>query len=295
MKVKKLITVIITAMFWNPAQGQVLNKQDALLISYNIGFGGLAAGVGAIINKPKNVKWHKAFVRSLWQGAIGGSLNYAGKRMNNLIVRNQAAAFGWPAKIIHAAGSSIVYSAALNKEFLKYWSIDYGPARFDISLKDKPACRVRLMPGSIISFINVSYYGKLDIAMSLSCGNVAFRRKNYTTSGNYTIEGLAFNHAFMYVNSIDKYATVAHEINHLLQFREYLVGNTYFEPWAAKVKKSKIGSWTNRYIYIDMFYFNGMYMLEELRDNDEPKCYYSNFYEFEAERLANDKYVHRCR
>ena len=37
--------------------------QERTLFAYNIGFGGITFSIGAIINKPKEVNWKRAFTR----------------------------------------------------------------------------------------------------------------------------------------------------------------------------------------------------------------------------------------
>ncbi len=142
-------------------------RQDFSLMAYNVGFGALTAGVGAVINKPKGTKWHRQFIKGVWQGAIGGSLQYAGKKINYQINTRKNAAYGWPAKLVHAAGSSITQSAALNRPFLHDWNIDFGPARFDFSIGDKSAFRVRFLPGFLYAMV-APFYGKFDVKTHLA-------------------------------------------------------------------------------------------------------------------------------
>ena len=54
--------------------------QEQTVFFYNVAFGGITSGIGAIINKPKEVNWKKAFLKGFWQGDIGGLLNYTGKK-----------------------------------------------------------------------------------------------------------------------------------------------------------------------------------------------------------------------
>lgn len=54
--------------------------QERTVFVYNAAFGGITSGIGGIINRPKEVNWKKAFLKGLWQGGIGGLLNYTGKK-----------------------------------------------------------------------------------------------------------------------------------------------------------------------------------------------------------------------
>src|SRR4051812_38961254 len=73
--------------------------QERKVVVYNIGFGGLTAGIGSIINTPKGENWKKNFVRSFWQGCVGGTLHYTGKKTVFLINKNESLAMAWPAKL----------------------------------------------------------------------------------------------------------------------------------------------------------------------------------------------------
>ena len=77
----------------------------------------VTSGIGAIINKPKNTNWKHAFVHGAWQGSVGGLLNYTAKKSLYFINKKQNDAYAFPAKILHAAGSSIIENAALYNKF----------------------------------------------------------------------------------------------------------------------------------------------------------------------------------
>lgn len=55
-------------------------QQERTVFLYNLGFGGITAGIGAVINKPKDVNWKNAILKGFWQGSVGGVLNYAGRK-----------------------------------------------------------------------------------------------------------------------------------------------------------------------------------------------------------------------
>ncbi len=112
------------------AMGQQHHQQTKLFI-YNLSFGAAIGSVGAVINKPYEQNWKSAFLRGFWQGSIGGTLNFIGKKTIYLVNEHESLAYAWPAKIIHDAGTSIIENAAKNKPFLQNWNMNIGPARFD--------------------------------------------------------------------------------------------------------------------------------------------------------------------
>ena len=149
-------------------------RQEATMFLYNTCFGGITSGIGAVINKPKDVNWKQAFIKGAWQGSIGGALNYSSKKVLYLVNKEQQVAYGLSAKVLHSAGTSIIENASLGEPFLQNWSIDYGPVRFDFSLNGVRKFNARFLPISVYSVIKASKYNRLDLKTTLLSGNIAF-------------------------------------------------------------------------------------------------------------------------
>lgn len=266
--------------------------QEATVLLYNVGFGGVASGIGALINKPKTAKWHQAFVKGFWQGSLGGFVNYSSKKALHWIYLKQSTFYALPATILNAAGYSIIESAAMNRPFLQHWSIDYGPARIDFSTRDRSDLKIRLLPGAIYSLIDISRYGTLDLKTSLLSGSFAFStdKSIYLSDSAMAFEGLSSGRAFIYNRSNDyrdKYQIIAHEMVHGYQYREYQIFNSWLSPLGEIVRPRVLRTVFSRYIYLDVPYFSMFYSLY----GQDPDHYFSNFYEFEAERFSTNKYV----
>jgi hypothetical protein len=259
-------------------------QQEQKVLLYNIGFGGLSAGLGSIFNTPKGQNWKKSFIKGFWQGCIGGSLHYTGKKTVYLINKNQNLAAAWPAKLQHAAGSSIIENAALRKPFLKNWNFDLGPVRLDYAI-DGGKLRARFLTVSIYACIAGFSHGQLDSKASVFTGTFVFENSNLI-SAHYA--GISYGRAISYYNDFDKYHTIAHELIHVYQFSEYLNFNTWIYPLTNHVKSEKIKHVFENYIYMDVPYFVLFYALEG-RHSDY--YYYRNFYEFEAERFSTNAFV----
>ena len=269
--------------------------QEQTVFVYNVAFGGITSGIGAIINKPKEVNWKKAFLKGFWQGDIGGLLNYSGKKALYLVNRNQKDIYAWPAKLLHAAGSSIMENAALNTPFLQNWNIDYGLVRFDFSFGTQRKFKVRLLPEAVVTTIIAVKYGKFDLGTSLRTGEIIFKDDKVLDLPNGPLaSGVTFGRVIVYVDTPQSYYTkdriLSHEIVHRYQYNEYQVFNTWLNPVARKIKSKSLHSIFSKYVYLDIPYFFVPYYINGRHADPH---YYRNFYEFEADRFATNTYVPR--
>jgi hypothetical protein len=266
--------------------------QEREVLLYNIGFGGITAGIGAVINKPKNINWKKAFVKAFWQGSIGGCINYAGKKTLYQINKQDNKLYAWPAKILHAAGVSITENAALNEPFLQNWNIAYGLVRFDFSINGKKKFKARFLPEVLDAIYNGSKAGSFDFKNTLLTGNLIYTNKEnaLVLFGDEYVEGVSFSRSIAIgANWALTNRIIAHEIVHLFQYEEYQIFNTWLKPLEKKIKSKAINKVFSKYIYFDVPYFWLPYTIERYNNQH----YYRNFYEFEAERFSTNKFVPR--
>jgi hypothetical protein len=266
-------------------------QQEKRVLLYNIGFGGVTSGIGAVINKQKNSNWKEAFVKGFWQGAVGGTLNYSGKKMLYLISKHHETAYALPANILHFAGTSIMENAALGEPFLQNWNFDYGPVRVDFSVNGKKPAKVRFLPMTIFAVIEGSKSNRLDLKTTLLTGNIAFaNRKGYyfTNNGQFNL-GLSYGRSFAYMAQHPDtvvYPLIAHELVHQFQFKDYQIFNSWLKPFEKEVNGKLIQKVFSKYIYFDVPYFFAAYTIE-----GSSSYYYKNFFEFEAERFATNRFV----
>ncbi len=270
----------------------VAQHQERTVLVYNIAFGGLTSGVGALINKPKNTRWTKVFLKGCWQGSVAGVLNYSSKKTLYLINKNQNGLYGWPAKILHAASYSIMENAALNEPFLQNWTFDLGPARFDFSFHGKKPFKARLLPESVYAIFMGFSYGKIDLSTSLNTGQLLFSTTHSLTIPNTPkASGVTFGRVSIYQKndvSYHKYRIIAHELVHQFQYGEYLIFNTWLKPCEKKIKSQSLKSIFSKYVYCEIPYFFLPYYINGVYNGQH---YYKNFYEFEADRFATNRYV----
>jgi hypothetical protein len=282
---KLLFFLLLT---WNISYSQ---HQEREVLLYNIGLGGFASGVGAIINTPKGGNWKQNFVTSFWQGTIGGILHYTGKKTLYLINEKQQLLYAWPARFQHAAGSSIIQNAAMNKPFLRNWNMVVGPVRFDYSTTGVNRFRLRLLPTTIYAIAAGCYSGDLNMNTSLLVGDLAF--KSYYSILPHYAGGLSYGRGFSYIENYDKYHTIAHELVHEFQYEDYQFLNSYSFQRVEGLKNKKVYSLFRNYIYFDVPYFLPFYFLGGKDTHTSSDQVYGNFYEFEAERFATNNYVKR--
>jgi hypothetical protein len=277
----RLIFLALLAPIFLRSQGQ-----EEKLFLYNVGFGGITSGIGAVINK-KGENWKTCFLRGLWQGSIGGLLNYSSKKSIYLVVNNKNFTYALPARLLNAAGNSIVQSAARNRPFLKDWSLDYTLFHIDFSLGPQRNFSVRLLPAALVAGSFAFGQGKLDLPTTLQTGVMVFKTAEWLDQVKRT-SGINYGRAVVYLDTSNKYHIVSHEIIHEFQFREAQVLNAFFQPMAAKMKNTSFKKAFTSYLYPDVPYFGLFYMMEGNYPGDRSL---RNFFEFEAERFALNDHV----
>lgn len=147
---------------------------------------------------------------------------------------------------------------------------------------------MRILPEAVIASSVALSKGKFDINTTLLTGIMSFKRKDLINSGRGIHDGVNYGRAFVYQDSAIKYVIVAHEIIHEFQYREYLVFNSWLKPAISNMKAPKLKNIFTKYVYPDVPYFGLFYMMEGI--NQYPMLY-RNYYEFEAERCATNKFV----
>lgn len=292
VKSKILAFILLIPLSWASAQQR---NQEATILAYNVGFGGLTAGIGAVINKPKGASIPKVFLKGFYQGCFGGALQYSGKKLTHLIVSQDSYWYAWPARISHSAGASIVESAALNRPFGKYWNMDMGPLRFDWAVGEKKEFRTRFNAWIIYDVITGFQKGSIDWSKTLQTGCLTYSSNDWISTNPFNVGGEAYTRSLTYsketsivYGSKRKRELFAHEIIHIFQYREYLIFNSWIAPITSNIF-SKNDNIFQKYVFVELPYIRGFYLSEGQHDAVN---YYKNFYEFEAERLSTNREVY---
>ena len=185
-----------TAPRWRNAAAQMLD------LSVNAGLGALTAGVRA-----------KLGGRSFWpafkQGVLGGTINYAGKR----IIGTREPAFRLVGREVAALGASVVANGGEGRAPFAAAILPFGPARFYVG---QPGVRVKLdLAGSIALVYTATHsHGHLDLGASLAAGTPIL--------GNVTLDGVHqgghIAGVIAHVGTVASRRTIAHELVHTAEY-----------------------------------------------------------------------------
>lgn len=262
------------------AYGQSFETRRNQFFVLNTLTGGITSGIGSAIHKKPGQTRAKAFLIGFGKGCIGGSLEFTGKYMLGDLRPKRNYLYAWPAKIIHAAGASIVENGTMNKPLWYNFGMDYGPMRFDICMTGR--AQVRFMPvafgGVILQVISGS---KLKPLLTLKTGTVCFQSKdhpelkggrNITFANSVSVDYKKnWKEYSFYFN---QYSVTGHEIIHTYQYREWLAVNSLYCKNKGKI------------IYWDFPVFMVPYLAGNIGRYLYDQRYYSNPYELEAESLS---------
>lgn len=262
--------------------------QELKFIAYNTLVGGLSGGIGAVINKKKGERWQKAFFHGLGFGSVGGSLMYAGKKMNSLIAQQQSIYYARLARFVFSAGNSIVENAAANRPVFSRWHYDMGFLRFEYTTNDRHlSCK--LMPSSFVGILFISFHGEFDFRTTLMSGTYTFRtgRINYADrlTGSTTSNGFILTDTLTRSKSF--HDIYAHEMIHTFQFQHFSGVNYFFDPFKERMsKKYPLFAKISKLVYFDLNYQAMLLNYFLIEGGYSPKRYCGNYLENEAEYLS---------
>ncbi|WP_141402390.1 hypothetical protein [Sediminicola luteus] len=248
---------------------------------YNVGLGAVVGGIGAIINKTKTEKTAHVFVKGFAKGALGGFLVYESKSLIRNIEKHQKLEYSWPAKIVNAAGTSIIEGAALNNRFLSTWHLHIGFNRLELKSSDTWKLRYKVMPVSFVYTSYAAFGNKFEWENTLRAGEIMFSNASMSDGG--------FNYAnvFVYNSSLPYYkAIIAHEIIHTYQYYDFNFVNAFIHKPISRLEgNSDFLKRLEPILYYDLQnpVFRVFYNLEGT-DNVN---FHDNFFEYEAGLWSN--------
>lgn len=280
---KKLLIFLFLFTYAYSLDGQTNNTKEGF---YNIGFGAIFGGFGAVINKKKDQKVLDVFVKGMGQGALGGYLIFESKRLIGRFGETQNYSYVWPSRLINSAGNSIIENAASNRNFWERWHLNIGFNRIEILTTEKLKLRYKFMPFSFGTFVRNYSKGRMDITKTLKTGIFVFNSsENVSVDGysNILLDGSTFgNSIVLYGNPIsDKEDILSHEIIHVYQNESFVVFNPYLErPIENLIPKKVVATkfWSHIYLDFNTIYFNGAYQIDATFNDD----YFKRFFEQEA-------------
>lgn len=223
--------------------------------AYNIAFGGILGGIGALINKTPDQTTGQAFWKGAKHGALGGYLMFEGKRLVREFARSGNYAYLWPAKVVHAAGSSIVENAAANQPFGTQWNLHFGFNRIEYHPFEKQKLRYKIMLYSLVNSVYFSKYGKFDLKKTLRTGTLIFTGngsfRNLSAYDDYDPDALAGVNTILLKGWASK-ETVAHELIHTYQFESTNSLNTYLNKPFARWEQNRFFATYQKYVYTEL-------------------------------------------
>ncbi len=258
---------------------------------YNTLVGGLSAGIGAIINKPKQVKPYQAFVKGFAIGMGGGAVMYAGKKLNFLVSQKQNLAYAWLSRAVFSAGNSVVENAATGRQPWAQWHFNVGFIRIEFYTATG-AVRPRLLLSALGGVLFMARHGRLDLATTLQSGTFIFRTREISYSP--TLIGSTTGNGFLLSDTLrsglNYYDVFAHEMIHTFQFQEFSGLNHYFTPvtehWESTSRTfKKIHKWVYGDVNYEIMLLN--YFIINRGSRGQNYCH--NFLENEAEFLSTGR------
>ncbi len=258
------------------AKGQDLGTRNRQFFAMDVITGGLIGGIGSAIHPKENQTRGNAFLVGFAKGCVGGSLTYAGKNLAFHVGSKKSMWYGWPAKLIHAGGSSIIENAAQNNLWYSNWAMDIGLLRVDGNMNGK--FRFRGQPFAAIGFIqHIAEGSQFSTKRTIQTGTAYFYKEKTIISKTASVGRTYINSISVDETRINTFRyTAGHEMIHAFQERELLSINYFY----AKNKQ--------RFIYFDIPVFDTNYLVADILSNGK---HYENWYENQAHTLANRKFV----
>jgi hypothetical protein len=286
------LSLVMIIFLLNGSNTNASTYQHGEYYVYNIGLGVITTTIGALLNKPRKQNTWDCIKKSVWQGAVGGALQYSGKKLTYQIMARNNYWWGLPSKLVHSAGVSICQNAVRGNEFGQYWVYDYGPVHANFHIKNG---QFRFQPQfNVLFFYDVyhaSYHdANINWSKSLKLGAVTFTANKKALEYKYgdTYSGLAFTRSMALAtkSEANKYGIAAHELIHIMQADEFRILNYHLHPITRKIK-SKTVSELAKYIYIEYPFLISLYALSNQFNGQNQ----FNFFEREVDSFCPRKEI----
>ncbi|WP_037321691.1 hypothetical protein [Salegentibacter sp. Hel_I_6] len=293
MKFRYPLFILLLALAFSssPIRAQSNYTEAAI---YNIGIGSIFSGIGAVINKKPEEKFGRVLFKGMAQGALGGYLVFESKVIAGRIAKDRDLTYGWPAKFVNSAGTSIIENAASNRNFWEQWNLNIGFNRIEFHTRDRLQVKYRIQPVAFLLTAYTAVQNKFKPGLSIRVGEFVFSGNNYYNNKNISFRGAAIGTAIILNPETGgfNYNTVSHEMIHVFQYHDFNVLNTYMnKPLQEFSESSGFFKEMNKIFHYDMniFIFAGLYKMEHFGDDLQTfDGYYSNYFEREAYLFSSD-------
>lgn len=266
-------------------RSQSNNTETAL---FNIGIGSVFSGIGAVINKEPKERFGDVLYKGMLQGALGGYLVYESKVIAGGIAKHRNLSYGWPAKFVNSAGTSIIENAASNRNFWEQWNLNIGFNRIEFHTQDRFQLKYKIQPVAFLLTAYTAVQNKFEPELSLRVGEFVFSGNSYYRSEDNTYLGAAIGTTILLNPETGgfNYNTMAHEMIHVFQYHDFNVLNTYMNKPLEQFKEgSGFFRKMDKFLHYDIniFIFAGLYKMEHFGEDVRTfDGYYSNYFEREA-------------
>lgn len=236
------IPMILALVSVRPASGQLhcgsMDECDATRFT-NAGFeqeltvGAVNALVGGVTSAALRLVRGEPAWDAFWQGALGGSLAYFGKRV--AVERFYGA--GLMGRQLGSVGGSMIRNASAGRDLLQELVLPAGPVRLYISDRGITP-RLDLATLVTAGAFMVTYDARLDPAASLSAGALIFRGE--TPMPGFTGAGATV--VWPEIPSNEEPRLMAHERIHILQYDQiFLSWGEQLERWTTEQAPPGLG------------------------------------------------------
>lgn len=289
---KTLVTALLFTVLSERISAQSYSQQRSEVFFVNILSNAVIGGVGGAINKGKDEKVYRAFLRNFLKGGAGGLVKYTAKYQTYYLASPVTSVYAPINRLYYFLGHSMVMNASLNRKVLDtYYCNFYGvDLRFKRTSEQKIHARL-----SLATLASAVYFGtkgfELDFYRSLEYGQLMFQMK----PGQLGIyNGMAwFNCIVLQSRSnVPDLAILPHETIHTYQAYDYFgIASFYDQNLRSWYKDKKLYNLLSKYVVLD---YEALFMSVPYALQFHPMPdYYKNYFEFEAEHFKTRQYIKR--
>ena len=217
-------------------QKSYTQNSDGQAAVYNIVSSAFIGGLGAIINKDKDDRFGRTFLKGVGQGVVGGYLVFESKRLIRNFSERRDYAYIWPSRILNAMGNSITMNGAKNRGFGQTWYINIGFGHFNMDFQRKNPVKVRILPISLVLTARRFVVAQFDFKKSLRTGLFVFKDE-LNTNVKY---GIASANTITYhkdLAELEVYDVIAHEFIHVYQKEDVFATNSYLDKYIVRLEE----------------------------------------------------------
>ncbi len=282
----RTVVYLFTLLFLtSTAKAQNNDRQAAV---YNIATNSIAGGIGAVLNKKPEEKFHKVLLKGMGQGALGGYVIFESKRLVRNLSRTKDYAYVWPSKLLNTAGNSIVYNAASNRNFWERWHLDFGFNYLEYDFKRDRKLRYRILPFALYGTVRGFVSGSIDVKRTLYTGHFIFNlpKPNSEYLGYAVANNISYHPDYLE----DTNGIITHEIIHSYQYGGYFFINAFLDK---PFKKWEENNNIKNYNKIFLADFNYLFMQGIIASQDILGIEYTSQLQEKEASYYEDKYYYR--